>query len=169
MWTVDIKLTWLTGPFGVDIETRNVEEKFACLTNECARSLAESTICASLMPYLYSKEEKEKEDIGGAGFEEMFKDSIPTSRKFREKFPDYDCGLEVGRFGVDYYADFDGWVWIFCEIKEYGVREEEGEVEEEAEGDKYGAVQENESSNMAVSGEEVVALVTKRMEEAREG
>ncbi|KAF5872466.1 uncharacterized protein Bfra_005826 [Botrytis fragariae] len=155
IWTVDTKLTWQTGPFDINIEHQNAEEHFACLTNECARKIAESTICELLMPFLYSKRE-----IASGNFEEIVKslNSTRRSSKFRTKFPDYLDGLEIGNFGLYYHADFDGWVEICCEIKWFGVGgDEEEEVEDE-----------DEASNMAALGKDIMAFVTKRMEGARE-
>ncbi|KAI9641722.1 hypothetical protein NHQ30_009578 [Ciborinia camelliae] len=37
VWTVDIKLTWLTGPFHGDIDARNPNRYFICRTSESAR------------------------------------------------------------------------------------------------------------------------------------
>ncbi|TGO50545.1 hypothetical protein BCON_0181g00120 [Botryotinia convoluta] len=151
-WTVDIKLIWQTGLFGIKIEHRNAEESFACLTNECARKKAESTICELLIPFLYSKEE-----IRSGDFEEIVKYLNSTSSKFCSKFPDYIYGLEIGNFGLRIMRILMGG-WRFV------VGDEEEKIE-----DEYGVVQEDGSSNMAALGKETVALVKKRMEEAREG
>ncbi|KAF7925689.1 uncharacterized protein EAE98_006914 [Botrytis deweyae] len=126
--------------------------KFRISDKRMREKRTESTISELLMPFLYSKEE-----IESANFEEMFKflNSTRRSSEFRRNFLDYIYGSEVGNFGLDYHADFaDGWRFVF------GNGEE---VE-----DEYGIVQEDESSNISALEEETVALVTKRMEEARE-
>ncbi|TGO29399.1 hypothetical protein BPAE_0015g00430 [Botrytis paeoniae] len=119
IWTIDIKLTWQAGPFGINIEHRNGKK------------------------------------YGRVNF---------LSSKIRSKFPDYLDGLEIGDFGLHYHADFDGWVEVCCVIGWFGVG---GDEEEEVE-DEDAVIQEDESLNMVALGKEIMAFVTKRMEEARE-